>query len=127
MKINSPHFFLTPEELTKYDGSNPDLPLYLAIAGKVIRTDLCLIEQIYDVSAGRETYGPEGSYHGFAGRDASRSFLDLCFTSECLSKADDLSDLNEEEAKGIQNWIDFYDKHAEYSHIGYVKKSKTVS
>jgi predicted heme/steroid binding protein len=59
----------TKEELAKYDGSDPTLPIYLSIRGRV-----------YDVTAGRSHYGPEGGYHGFAGRDASRSFLDLCFT-----------------------------------------------
>jgi predicted heme/steroid binding protein len=36
---------MTPEELKQHDGSDPSIPLYLALVGKV-----------YDVSAGRKTY-----------------------------------------------------------------------
>ena len=53
---------LTEPQLELYDGTNPDLPLYLAIDGDV-----------FDVSdGGRESYGPGGAYHIFAGRDAAR-------------------------------------------------------
>ena len=62
---------MTPAELARYDGSNPDLPVYLAINGT-----------IFDVSAGRHTYGPGGSYHHFAGRDASRGFVTGCFAQD---------------------------------------------
>ena len=37
---------------------------------------------IYDVSANRDTYGPGGSYHFFAGRDAARAFLTGCFQED---------------------------------------------
>ncbi|KAI9779517.1 MAG: hypothetical protein M1839_007325 [Geoglossum umbratile] len=59
---------LTDAELTRYDGSDPGLPIYLAINAS-----------IYDVSAGRPFYGPGGSYHFFAGRDATRAFVTGCF------------------------------------------------
>lgn len=36
----------TPEELAKYDGTDADLPVYLAVLGRV-----------YDVTEGREFYG----------------------------------------------------------------------
>lgn len=62
---------LTPSQLSQYNGSNPDLPIYLAINGT-----------IYDVSAGRRTYGPGGSYSVFAGRDATRAFVTGCFLDD---------------------------------------------
>lgn len=55
----------------KYDGSNPNTPIYLALNGT-----------IYDVTAGRSMYGPGGSYHFFAGRDASRAFVTGCFDTD---------------------------------------------
>jgi predicted heme/steroid binding protein len=61
----------TDTDLLSYDGSNPDLPILLAINGT-----------IYDVSAGRKHYGPGGSYHFFAGRDASRAFVTNCFQED---------------------------------------------
>jgi predicted heme/steroid binding protein len=58
----------TDADLAKYDGTDESLPILLAINGT-----------IYDVSAGRRHYGPDGSYHFFAGADASRAFVTSCF------------------------------------------------
>ena len=51
----------SPQELLEFDGSKPDTPIYVAIKGLV-----------YDVTSKREAYGPGGSYHVFAGKDASK-------------------------------------------------------
>jgi predicted heme/steroid binding protein len=61
----------TDADLKAYDGSNPDLPILLAVNGT-----------IYDVSKGRKHYGPGGSYHFFAGADASRAFVTGCFDTD---------------------------------------------
>jgi len=96
------------EELIKYDGSDPQLPIYLAIMGKV-----------FDVTDGRKHYAPGGGYSYFAGRDASRSFVNGCFTMDC---PDGYDGLNEEQLKGVQDWVDFYDKHAKYFFVGYTQE-----
>lgn len=62
---------LTDEQLALYNGTDPNLPVYLALNGT-----------IYDVSAGRRTYGPGGSYHVFAGKDAARGFVTGCFVED---------------------------------------------
>ncbi|KAH7128372.1 hypothetical protein B0J11DRAFT_603571 [Dendryphion nanum] len=62
---------LTDTQLLAYDGTDPTKPIYLALNGT-----------IYDVSANRGTYGPGGSYHFFAGRDAARAFLTGCFMED---------------------------------------------
>ncbi|TFY81480.1 hypothetical protein EWM64_g2541 [Hericium alpestre] len=46
-------------QLASFDGSDPHRPLYIAIDGDV-----------YDVSSNRRVYGPGGSYHIMAGKDA---------------------------------------------------------
>ena len=74
--------YLTREELSQYTGENGK-PVYLAIKGK-----------IFDVSSAEGYYGKGGSYSGFAGRDATRAFLDLCFTEECLKVAHKLGNLS---------------------------------
>jgi predicted heme/steroid binding protein len=51
--------FIT-EELGKYDGSNPSLPIYLVFDGTV-----------YDVTPGKKFYAVGGAYHSLAGRDSS--------------------------------------------------------
>ena len=62
---------LTDAELSAYDGTDPSKPVYLALNGT-----------IYDVTAGRHFYGPDGSYSFFAGRDATRAFITGCFDED---------------------------------------------
>jgi predicted heme/steroid binding protein len=62
---------LTDVELAQYDGRNASLPIYLGLDGK-----------IYDVTAGRLTYGPGGPYNHFAGKDAVRAFVTGCFDED---------------------------------------------
>ncbi|CAD0111934.1 unnamed protein product [Aureobasidium uvarum] len=63
--------YLTDEELKAYDGSDSSKPVYIALNGT-----------IYDVTAGRQVYGPGGSYNFFAGRDATRAFITGCFQED---------------------------------------------
>ena len=51
-------------ELVGYDGSDPNKPLLIGIRG-----------QVYDVSRGRDFYGPGGPYGMFAGLFTSSSNL----------------------------------------------------
>ncbi|KAF5827265.1 cytochrome b5-like heme/steroid binding domain-containing protein [Dunaliella salina] len=60
---------LTPEELAGYAGQDPSKPLYLAIKGT-----------IFDISKGRQFYGPDGIYP-FAGKECARA-LALMSTDE---------------------------------------------
>ncbi|KAI6911910.1 hypothetical protein KC318_g1655 [Hortaea werneckii] len=62
---------LTDAELALYNGTDPTKPVLLALNGT-----------IYDVSAGRRVYGPGGSYHVFAGKDAARGFVTGCFAED---------------------------------------------
>jgi predicted heme/steroid binding protein len=75
---------LTQEELKKFDGTNAELPVYVAVKGT-----------IFDVSASRDMYLPGKGYSVFAGKDASKalgkSSLDL---KDCVA---DYSDLTPEE------------------------------
>ena len=62
---------LTDAQLSIYNGSDPTLPILVAVNGT-----------IYDVSASPHFYGPGGSYSFFAGRDATRSFVTGCFDTD---------------------------------------------
>lgn len=70
---------MTLEELRKYDGVQ-DEHILLALLGNVmffvVVQELNLPDslQIYDVSRGRDFYGPEGPYGPLAGHDATRAF-----------------------------------------------------
>ncbi|KAI9503325.1 cytochrome b5-like heme/steroid binding domain-containing protein, partial [Coemansia spiralis] len=99
----------TQQELAKYDGSNPELPLLLAVEGDV-----------YDVTDGRGFYGPGSAYNIFVGRDASRAF-----GTNCLSRKDHLTHdtrgLTQGELAGIKGWHSFFDNHQRYVKVGTVE------
>lgn len=100
---------LTLDELKLYNGKNPKYPIYLAINGKV-----------YDVTYGRDIYGPNGPYEFFSGRDSARAFVTGCF-----DKPDefthDLRGLDQEEAMhDITSWQRFFENHPHYWYAGIV-------
>ncbi|KAI9372677.1 cytochrome b5-like heme/steroid binding domain-containing protein [Aspergillus egyptiacus] len=87
----------TPKTLLEFNGQN-DKPIYFAVRGRV-----------FDVSPGRNFYGPGGPYENFAGRDASRGLAFQSFDREMLTEdlsgpLDDLKDLNEEQLENLQSW-----------------------
>ncbi|ODV95546.1 hypothetical protein PACTADRAFT_3242 [Pachysolen tannophilus NRRL Y-2460] len=101
---------LSVEELSLFNGSDPKLPIYIAIGGR-----------IYDVSSSSKIYGVGNSYNKFSGKDASR-----VFHTGCLYKEDeytyDLRGLDEEKAwKDIHQWQNYYDNHKKYWYVGTVQ------
>lgn len=87
----------TPPQLLPYNGTK-NMPVYLAVRGK-----------IFDVTAGRNFYGPGGPYQNFAGRDASRGLACGSFDAEMLTEdlngpLDKLEDLGGEEMEALSGW-----------------------
>jgi len=93
----------TKSELALYDGSEGSPGLYLAMMGVV-----------YDVSKGKEYYGPGGGYSFFAGKDASRAFVSGQFDEEGL--VEDVSGLSSGDYLGLEEWGSFYEK--DYVRVG---------
>ncbi|KAK2738021.1 hypothetical protein FQN57_007287 [Myotisia sp. PD_48] len=87
----------TPKKLLPYNGK--DSPsVYLAVRGRV-----------FDVTAGKNFYGPGGPYENFAGRDATRglacqSFDEAMLTADLEGPLDDLEGLGEEELENLSGW-----------------------
>ncbi|KAI6152923.1 cytochrome b5-like heme/steroid binding domain-containing protein [Pisolithus thermaeus] len=79
----------TPKTLVKYDGKD---------GGRIL---LAINGMVFDVTAGRNFYGPDGMYGNFAGRDASRGMAKQSFAVEMLTPIDQpldkLEDLDQEE------------------------------
>lgn len=98
-----PKPLLTEEELSKHDGSNPSIPIYISILGRV-----------YDVDKGRRHYEVGSGYNVFAGRDSTPSFVTGAFSRE--KAVDDVKGLSPEEMLGIKEWLDFYRK--DYTFVG---------
>jgi membrane-associated progesterone receptor component len=87
----------TPRTLLPFNGIG-GTPVYLAVNGRV-----------FDVSAGRNFYGPGGPYANFAGRDASRglacgSFDEAMLTSDLDGPLDTLQGLGAEEMGALGGW-----------------------
>ncbi|ORY94772.1 cytochrome b5-like heme/steroid binding domain-containing protein [Syncephalastrum racemosum] len=104
--IPTKELVFSEEQLLKYDGSNPNLPIYLAIDGDV-----------FDVTEGAGWYALGGSYHHFAGRDAARAYVTGCFQDDLTH---DLRGLSEAQLKGVDHWKKFYANHHTYHKVGRV-------
>ncbi|KAH8685700.1 cytochrome b5-like heme/steroid binding domain-containing protein [Tricladium varicosporioides] len=100
---------ISPEFLTTCNGVDGAL-CYVAIKGKV-----------FDVT-GNKAYQPGGSYHVFAGHDASRA---LGMTS---TKAEDVRpdwyDLPEDKKGVLEDWLTFFTKR--YNIVGLVEGAKNT-
>jgi membrane-associated progesterone receptor component len=92
----------TPRTLLPYNGEN-NMPVYLAVKGKV-----------FDVTTGKNFYGPGGPYANFAGRDASRGLASGSFDEDMLTKdldgpLDKLEGLTRDEIEALQGWEERFD------------------
>ncbi|KAF7986741.1 hypothetical protein HWV62_20308 [Athelia sp. TMB] len=67
---------------------------------------------VFDVTNGRNFYGPNGMYGNFAGRDASRGMAKQSFDIEMLTPIDQpldkLDDLAPDEIENMRGWIDHF-------------------
>ncbi|KAI1000365.1 hypothetical protein K3495_g7829 [Podosphaera aphanis] len=108
----------TPPTLLPFNGENNG-PVYLAVRGKV-----------FDVSSGRNFYGPGGPYENFAGKDASRGLAKSSFDEAMLTKnlegpLDTLDDLNDEELETLMGWEErFNEKYLVVGKLISVDESK---
>lgn len=76
------------------------MPVYLAVRG-----------QVFDVTTGRNFYGPGGPYENFAGRDATRGLACGSFDEDMLTKdlegpLDDLRGLEPAQMSALKDWED---------------------
>lgn len=99
----------TPRTLLPYNGrDNPRI--YFAVRGRV-----------FDVTHGRNFYGPGSPYENFAGRDASRglgmgSFGEDMLTEDLDGPLDKLEDLGPEEWGAMRDWEEQFE--AKYLVVG---------
>ncbi|XP_021746329.1 probable steroid-binding protein 3 [Chenopodium quinoa] len=95
----------TLQQLKQYDGTDPSKPVYVAIKGRV-----------FDVSTGKNFYGPGGAYAMFAGKDASRALAKMSKNEDdVVSNIDGLSD---KELEVLADWEKKFE--AKYPVVGRV-------
>ena len=80
---------------------------------------------MYDVTSGRNFYGPGGPYENFAGRDATRGLACQSFDEGMLTKdldgpLDECKDLKGEERENLQGWVERFDEKVRTSLSGFV-------
>jgi len=95
---------MTLQQLAEMDGRTEDTPIYVALAGR-----------IYDVSSKRESYGPGKNYACFVGRDSSLHYATGCTDFDCPG---DVNNLNEDEQRALNKWLEFYHNHDKYKYVG---------
>ncbi|KAF9442121.1 cytochrome b5 [Macrolepiota fuliginosa MF-IS2] len=90
----------TPKTLEPFDGKD---------GGRIL---LAINGTVFDVTGGRNFYGPNGMYGNFAGRDASRGMAKQSFDLEMLTPVDQpldkLEDLRPEEIDNMKGWIEHF-------------------
>ncbi|KAL2897587.1 putative steroid-binding protein 3 [Bienertia sinuspersici] len=96
---------ITPQQLKQYDGSDPSKPIYVAIKGR-----------IFDVSTGKNFYGPEGPYAMFAGKDASRALAKMSKNEEDVVPS--IDGLSDKELEVLADWEKKFE--AKYPVVGTV-------
>lgn len=90
----------TPKTLEPFNGQD---------GGRIL---LAINGIVFDVTAGRSFYGPNGMYGNFAGRDASRGMAKQSFDIEMLTPVDQpldkLEDLKQDEIENMKGWIEHF-------------------
>ena len=90
-------------ELGGYDGSDLSKPLLIGIRG-----------QVYDVTRGRDFYGPGGPYGMFAGKDCTRALAKVSFDAELFTG--DIDGLEPEELDKLEEWVEMFE--GKYRRVG---------
>ncbi|KAI8821413.1 cytochrome b5 [Fimicolochytrium jonesii] len=106
----------TPKDLLAFDGTN-NSKIYMGVGGKV-----------YDVTRGKDFYGPGGPYANFAGHDASRGLAKHRFDAEMLADSegliDKLEDLDAEEREALAEWAAMF--ASKYDLVGSLVENEGV-
>jgi membrane-associated progesterone receptor component len=99
----------TVQELEEFGNGRDGNPIYLSIFGRV-----------YDVSKGVKFYGPEGSYHMFAGKDVTRALCTGRKEAEFLVRSTE--GLTERHINEGKRWLSFFELHDKYNYIGSMER-----
>lgn len=106
---------ITLEELRGYTGADVTRPILLAVRGK-----------IFDVSRGRDFYGPGGGYNLFAGHECACALAKMSLQTEDLHG--DLSGVTPEQLGYLREWEDkFNEKYTVNPQVGSICETMSLS
>lgn len=102
----------TLKQLRHFDGTHDkrmkeDKPVYLSLQGEV-----------FDVTKGRDFYGPGGPYAVFAGRECGVALAKMSFDEQHLDDIAGCADLNYGETDSLQGWIQQFKYMKDYPVLG---------
>lgn len=98
----------TTKQLVYFNGEDDERtgeakPVYLSVNG-----------QVFDVSDGRNFYGPDGPYASFAGRECGVALAKMSFDTEHLDDLAGCKDLSYGEKDELDNWTYKFTYHRNY-------------
>lgn len=98
----------TVAQLAKFDGkkdekTGEDTPVYLSVHGTV-----------FDVSDGRNFYGPDGPYEAFAGHECGVALAKMSFETTHLDDLAGCETLNVGEKTELEGWIEKFTYYRNY-------------
>jgi len=98
----------TMKQLRYFDGkvnetTNESKPVYLSVAGTV-----------FDVSKGREFYGPGGPYEMFAGRECGAALATMSFDESLLDNMSAIDTLGRGDKAELENWLEKFEHYRCY-------------
>jgi membrane-associated progesterone receptor component len=98
----------TAKQLLYFDGkkdekTDEDKPVYLSVNGAV-----------FDVSDGRNFYGPDGPYEAFAGHECGVALAKMSFDKEHLDDLAGCATLNFGEKADLEGWIEKFTYYRNY-------------
>ena len=98
----------TTNQLKYFNGENDER------TGEAKAVYLSLNGIVFDVSDGRNFYGPDGPYAAFAGRECGVALAKMSFDTEHLDNLKGVKDLNYGENDELENWINKFTYHRHY-------------
>lgn len=109
-KIPSRNF--TVAQLKKFNGAFDEQldevrPVYLSLSGTV-----------FDVTGGKDFYGPGGPYEVFAGRECGVALAKMSFDDEYLDDVSGCANLNYGEKDSLDGWIEKFTHYKCYPIMG---------
>mmetsp|Transcript_59807 Transcript_59807/g.165385 ORF Transcript_59807/g.165385 Transcript_59807/m.165385 type:complete len:433 (+) Transcript_59807:68-1366(+) len=86
----------TAEELLVHNGQREGVPILTSVLGRV-----------YDVTVGKDFFGPGGPYEMFAGRDGTYNLAVMSLKKQTLDKFE--YELDDEDKECLADWIAYFD------------------
>ncbi|XP_008296497.1 neudesin [Stegastes partitus] len=104
-RATKPVRLFTEEELKRYDGTQEEQPIYMAVKGVV-----------FDVTKGKEFYGKDAPYNALVGKDSTRAVAKMSLDPADLTS--DTSGLTDEQLESLDSIFEDTYK-TKYPIVGY--------